>query len=353
MQNVKVVVVGNGGAGKTSLLMSAANPFQDLRDVQHLPNVFDHGTVNFIVDDRPVSTGFWDTAGQEDYDRLRPLSYPQTDVFLLCVSPLATSNVDSIQNKWLPELRLHAPNVPILLVETMSDVENSDVFDLVSLAQEEGLAGVARTSAHLREGVDELMQQAIRIGLWHQTRPRLGPQRTLLSIFWEKLRFAISRRRTQGMPPAFFVGNSCEGSKSDHGMSLGKPEITRMFALKHKYYALRHGESLANVEGIISSDPAISIPHHGLSEKGKGQAQKTGTELAATLSGPVLIMTSDFKRARETAEIVHSALAKKGGFGYAESPIGPLRFSALLRERSFGVFNGETNEYYDKASSQN
>jgi small GTP-binding protein len=220
MQNVKVVVVGNGGAGKTSLLMSAANPLQDLRDVEYLPTVFDLGTVNFIVDDRPVSTGFWDTAGQEDYDRLRPLSYPQTDVFLLCVSPLATSNVDSIQNKWLPELRFYAPNVPILLVETMADVENSDVFDLVSLAQEEGLAGAARTSAHLREGVDELMQQAIRIGLWHQTKPHLRPQRTLLSIFWENIRFAISRRRTQDMPPAFFVGNSCEGSKTSYTCNI-------------------------------------------------------------------------------------------------------------------------------------
>ena len=39
-----------------------------------------------VVDGVAVSLGLWDTAGQEDYDRLRPLSYPQTDVFLICFS---------------------------------------------------------------------------------------------------------------------------------------------------------------------------------------------------------------------------------------------------------------------------
>lgn len=46
-----------------------------------------------------VSLGLWDTAGQEDYDRLRPLSYPQTDVFLICFSVASQASFDNVKYK--------------------------------------------------------------------------------------------------------------------------------------------------------------------------------------------------------------------------------------------------------------
>lgn len=57
-----------------------------------------------------------DTAGQEDYDRLRPLSYPQTDVFILCFSIVSPVSFDNIATKWIPEIRQNCPDAPILLV---------------------------------------------------------------------------------------------------------------------------------------------------------------------------------------------------------------------------------------------
>ena len=61
-----------------------------------------------------VELALWDTAGQEDYDRLRPLSYPDTDVILLC---FAINNKDSLENvceKWKPEVSHFCPKVSSL-----------------------------------------------------------------------------------------------------------------------------------------------------------------------------------------------------------------------------------------------
>lgn len=52
-----------------------------------------------MVDGKPISLGLWDTAGQEDYDRLRPLSYPQTDVFLICFSIVSPASFDNVKSK--------------------------------------------------------------------------------------------------------------------------------------------------------------------------------------------------------------------------------------------------------------
>ena len=66
------------------------------------------------------------TAGQEDYDRLRPLSYPQTDVFLMCYSVNSRSSFDNVQNKWFPEIQHHCPGTPIVLVATKDDLRNGN-----------------------------------------------------------------------------------------------------------------------------------------------------------------------------------------------------------------------------------
>merc|ERR1719410_3126940 len=77
-----------------------------------------------MVDGKPINLGLWDTAGQEDYDRLRPLSYPQTDVFLVCFAVIAQSSFNNVKQKWIPEITHHAPGVPIILVGTKSDLRN-------------------------------------------------------------------------------------------------------------------------------------------------------------------------------------------------------------------------------------
>ena len=82
--------------GKTCLLIVFS---KDQFPEVYVPTVFENYVSDIEVDGKQVELALWDTAGQEDYDRLRPLSYPDTDVILMC---FAIDSPDSLEN--IPEV---------------------------------------------------------------------------------------------------------------------------------------------------------------------------------------------------------------------------------------------------------
>ena len=145
---------------------------------EYVPTVFDNYSTQVVTDDdRPVTLGLWDTAGQEDYDRLRPLSYPQTDVFLLCFSVISPSSFDNINQRWLPEIKHHNPDTPIILVglkvdlredkNTINDL-NEKGLKVIPTQQAQEVAKEIKAyrylecSALTQKGLKEVFEEAVR-----------------------------------------------------------------------------------------------------------------------------------------------------------------------------------------------
>lgn len=115
-----------------------------------------------------------------------------------------------------------------------------------------------------------------------------------------------------------------------------------LLGLKNTYFAMRHGKSEANERGLIVSNPERGARAFGLCEKGRVQVQDSVGRLRGDAFSALCVMSSDFLRARQTAELVHA------GLGLRE----PIVSSALLRERFFGAFDGGADTFYDTVWAQ-
>lgn len=183
-RDIKCVVVGDGAVGKTSLIMSyTRNEFPG----EYIPTVFDSDEVYVMVDGVQYKLGLWDTAGQEDYDRIRPLSYPNTDIFLICFSLISPASYENVRQKWYPEVHHHAENVPILLVGTKTDLrENKDIVKKLkekslevitkekgnALAHKIGAQKYLECSSMTQKGIKAVFDEVIKTKLTYKPHKR-------------------------------------------------------------------------------------------------------------------------------------------------------------------------------------
>ncbi|EDO16949.1 hypothetical protein Kpol_1041p7 [Vanderwaltozyma polyspora DSM 70294] len=198
MRSVKCVVIGDGGVGKSSLLISyTTNTFPQ----DYVPTVFDNYSTTIALkgktpeqEPRLFKLNLWDTAGQEEYDTLRPLSYPQTDIFLICFSVSEPSSFVNVKEKWLAEVKRIAGitnsdlyraegKYPILLVGTKADLReneeqkdklhamNSDFIsqsEINKLVDECKFAGYVECSAATQIGVTEVFETAVEYAVYEE-----------------------------------------------------------------------------------------------------------------------------------------------------------------------------------------
>ncbi|KAF7616335.1 putative Rho GTPase Rho4 [Aspergillus flavus] len=135
----KFVVVGDGGCGKTCLLISYS---QGYFPEKYVPTVFENYITQTVhrASGKTVELALWDTAGQEEYDRLRPLSYPETDLLFVCFAIDCPASLENVMDKWYPEVLHFCPTTPIILVGLKSDLRNKRTC--IELLKTQGLTPV-------------------------------------------------------------------------------------------------------------------------------------------------------------------------------------------------------------------
>ncbi len=170
--HLKVVVVGSKASNIVGLLcryMYGKYPAM-------LPTFMDNKTVSIPLADTKVALGLWNTYHQEDYDRLRPLSYPQTDIFILTYSIMDPESFNEIETKWAPEVRRYCPSAKIILVGC-NKPENNAVSLITperaqQLADKIGAAAQIECSAQTGYNVENVFVTAAQIGYEQEQKAR-------------------------------------------------------------------------------------------------------------------------------------------------------------------------------------
>lgn len=167
---IKILACGDGAIGKTCLLIFYQS--QEFPKV-HIPTIFENKTidkeVNIGGELQTISIDLWDTAGQEEFDRLRILAYPSTNVFLLCFCVVEPISFKNLAQKWVPEIKHHCPEGQIVLVGTKSDLRESESHKDQQVTQQEidefqkqiGAVAYVETSALQQKNVDLCFETAI------------------------------------------------------------------------------------------------------------------------------------------------------------------------------------------------
>ncbi|KAB2574940.1 GTP-binding protein rhoA [Lasiodiplodia hormozganensis] len=197
----KLVIVGDGACGKTCLLIvfskgtfpevSTSSPSRprspppgvssaERPPIVYVPTVFENYVADVEVDGKHVELALWDTAGQEDYDRLRPLSYPDSHVILICFAVDSPDSLDNVQEKWISEVLHFCQGLPIILVGCKKDLRHDQktIEELHKTSQKPvtpeqaedvrkkiGALKYLECSAKTNEGVREVFEHATRAAL--------------------------------------------------------------------------------------------------------------------------------------------------------------------------------------------
>ncbi|KAG2381696.1 hypothetical protein C9374_006080 [Naegleria lovaniensis] len=181
--SLKIIVVGDASVGKTCMLISYSN---NEFPTEYNPTVFDNYTANVVYKEKTVTLGLWDTAGTDEYDQLRPLSYPDTHIFVIVFDVTNKDSLESVTKKWVPEIKEHTKDrpggVPFLIVGNKLDLRNDPKekdrcvprSEAEKVKQKTGAARLLECSAKTQEGLKDVFEQCIEVVIENYMKKKKG-----------------------------------------------------------------------------------------------------------------------------------------------------------------------------------
>ncbi|KAG9467881.1 rho-related GTP-binding protein RhoH [Eleutherodactylus coqui] len=170
MNAIKCVLVGDAAVGKTSLLVRfTSETFPDT----YKPTVYENTGVDVFMDGVQISLGLWDTAGNDAFRTIRPISFQHADIVLVCFSVANHASFLNVRNKWIAEVKQNLPRVPVLVVAMQTDQRELNHLrvpcissaDGKQLAQDVRAKGYLECSALINRGVQQVFECAVRTAI--------------------------------------------------------------------------------------------------------------------------------------------------------------------------------------------
>ncbi|XP_072311544.1 rho-related GTP-binding protein RhoF isoform X2 [Eucyclogobius newberryi] len=184
IDELKIVIVGDGGCGKTSLLMVYAKG--DFPET-YAPSVFEKYNTTISLGGKEIRLNLYDTAGKDDYDRLRPLAYQEANVVLVCFDVTNPTSFENVLIKWFPEVKHFCRDTPLVLIGCKIDLRKdkecarklraSNLAPITYTQAEEACKQInaevyLECSAKLQENVEDIFKEATKRALAFRRKQR-------------------------------------------------------------------------------------------------------------------------------------------------------------------------------------
>lgn len=202
----KIVILGDGACGKTSLLnVFTRGYFPQVYE----PTVFENYVHDIFIDGQSVQLSLWDTAGQEEFDRLRALSYSDTHCIMLCFSIDSPDSLENVQLKWVGEIADHCEGVKLVLVALKCDLRNQEE-DPLSVQEDESFNPYSNQSSGLPGSHKRLIPYEDGLNV----AKKVGALRYL----------ECSAKKNRGVNEAFSEAARCALNAKPKGLNENEPE---------------------------------------------------------------------------------------------------------------------------------